>query len=203
MALSRRQGAMATWLITAECSGARGAAYLNREWIARPAVRSWLHFRFRDLYLVPQARADQGGVKIGEAERAGRSAGSGLGEGQQEQTRRPGRRNHQGSWNPPTQRDSRASPAPQKPTSAEHLMPADHGCERSRLTYTKLGSGKVIRGVESPNELKHVTDASQSAERQPCPKFPYTHRLQAHEMSRNLSLCTGDEEASAQIFPYT
>ncbi len=35
MARSRRLGGMArTWLITAACSGARGAAYLNSEWMA-------------------------------------------------------------------------------------------------------------------------------------------------------------------------
>ena len=35
MARSRRLGGIArTWLITAACSGARAAAYLNKEWIA-------------------------------------------------------------------------------------------------------------------------------------------------------------------------
>jgi hypothetical protein len=35
MARSRRRGGITrTWLMTAACSGARGAAYLNSEWIA-------------------------------------------------------------------------------------------------------------------------------------------------------------------------
>src|SRR5262245_49872183 len=73
-----------TWLITAACSGAMGAAYLNSEWIAaRRALRVALAFPPL-LFEVMKELADERGVEVGEAELAGRLAGLGLGEGEQE-----------------------------------------------------------------------------------------------------------------------
>ena len=85
MARSRRLGGMArTWLITAACSGAFGAAYSEQRvdrgqaGVAGGAAVAPLLFK------VMQELADERGVQVGEAELAGRLAGLGLGEGEQE-----------------------------------------------------------------------------------------------------------------------